>query len=68
MSRKNESDKFEQKLEWFLSDAWCEIKKFMDKIVDWYWFPKDKTPGKKAWHLILWWMVTLAILRVLNFI
>ena len=52
----------------WLKRNWKICKKMIEEIVNWYWFPEEKNKGDKAWHLIMWWIITLGILRVLRFI
>lgn len=43
---------------------WCEVKYDMKKIIDWYWFNNEKTDGGKALHIIMWVLITRALIKL----
>lgn len=61
---KRDVDVFFNKATVEIPKLWRVTKKEMNKIADWYWFNNSKTPGERAWHVILWLLITRAIIRI----
>ena len=67
-SKKREWDEVLRPIEAWIRKYWRKFKKSMDIIFDWYFFYKAKGKGDKALHIIMWVLITLALMRIFGII
>lgn len=66
--QKEKWEKMAQPVDRFWKQFMREFNKFMDMIFEWYFFYKPHGKGDKALHIIMWFVATTTILKVLEII